>query len=127
METIYSEITKQLKHFREELDNLKNNTITKNVEKKDTECEGFTLETAKQYLAVSDISLSYYTYSMYENDVQKRNYALKSAIHKYGKEKVEKKLLALICVWSTKAINNHNYYILLNRLQIDYATMKSLP
>ena len=52
LEEIYTEMTPQMSHFREELDKLKNNTTIKYVEK-DTKWEGFTLETAKQYLATT--------------------------------------------------------------------------
>ena len=126
LENIYNEMTQQLQHFREELDNLKDNT-TKYVEKKDTKWEGFTLETAKSYLYTSNVKLRSFGYHAYINDAQKRNIALKDAVKYYGKEFVEKKLLALICVWSTNAVHNKEYVHLLNHLQIDYAAMKSLP
>jgi hypothetical protein len=126
LEEIYTEMTLQMSHFREELDKLKNNTTTKYVEK-DTKWEGFTLETAKSYLYTSNVRLRSFGYHAYTNDAQKRNIALKDAVKYYGKECVEKKLLALICVWSTNAVHNKEYVHLLNHLQIDYAAMKSLP
>ena len=123
LEEIYTEMTLQMSHFREELDKLKNNTTIKYVEK-DTKWEGFTLETAKQYLATTNTSLRLFGYHIYHDNVVKRSIALKDAVRYYGKEAVEKKMLALMCVWSTKKNTDNE---LLNHLQIDYAAMKSLP
>lgn len=125
LEVIYSEMVTKLKEFREELDNLKNVSDVK-IESNTTKYSVNDFKTAKQYLYDTDISLRHYGYSMYNTNAQQRNANLKEAIHYYGKNNVEEKLLALIFVWSKKAVTSNDYH-LLHRLQVDYAAIKALP